>query len=970
MQFTDSQKYLSGRSRRKLSLRCGVSALLLATVLPVSAQAIEADALPSVGVVVGGSAALDYSVPAELHVRQSSERAVINWDRFDIGGNALAKFYQPSSSSLTVNRVTGSGDPSQILGRLEANGNVMVLDRNGVFFGYDARIDVGALIVSTGHIGTESVLSDDNLTLEGIGTDGIIVNNGSISVADTGLAAFVAPTIVNTGIITAKLGTIDIGAGSKATIDLYGDGLVELELDEGVQQTLANSGILHAQGGTIRMQAAAARNIVDNLISNTGIIAADSIGTDKSGNIVLYAGGASKTAALGGSITVNDGYISANGRASGEKGGSVEVLGDAVLLGSNSLIDVSGDAGGGDIKIGGDYLGTGNTPTSIYTYVDENAVILNDAITNGDGGRTIIWSDHTTDFHGSIYGRGGAQSGDGGFVETSGKINLLADGYVDLTAPNGNKGTYLLDPNDITIYGNFDPNDISSGVMWLDASQLNGYNNNDIVNTWTDSFGLNDVTAFGSGPTYITNSINGLAALRFNNTGMRTTNNLSFNDWSIFMVFRDAASTTSYERLLDHDYVNGFWFGRNDASANSFGGGVKESSNPYGRFITVADGQWNMIGNQRAGTTHTVWTEGDFLGGVTGAVNGTATSSNRVGIGMWHNNGTPGQQAVNIDFAEIIMYGDDLTPAQRNLIEQYQSAKWNIALDPLAGAGTEAAEAMDATSGYGVFTTRYLERLSNTADIVLQATNTITLDLKGDVLHLADDRSIALTTTGGDIRTASTGGIATNRTGSGGNITFTSGDDIAFNHAFTFDAQGGGTIALNAAGDVSAVGGLTVTNGDLAIDAQMITGTYTGKNAAFDSNAGQIIATTTFDSLDIDGSGATLSAGYIGASGPVTQTMANLITIAGNPGTGNSNYKFAGFNIGYISPPPATNTNASLLSKIVSVIQQTAGISANTSKPAGEVSIEDAQATVNGTSPTIASADCLVSLTGFGCVVK
>ncbi len=160
------------------------------------------------------------------------------------------------------------------------------------------------------------------------------------------------------------------------------------------------------------------------------------------------------------------------------------------------------------------------------------------------------------------------------------------------------------------------------------------------------------------------------------------------------------------------------------------------------------------------------------------------------------------------NFYEHIGYDRILTDTERQLMEQYQSVKTGIALNAPGTGSTEAERAM-ASDGYSVFTTRYLERLSEGANIVLQADNTITLDLKGDSLNLSDDRSIHLTTTTGNILTASTGSILTNRTGSGGNISFASGNNIQFDHDFTLSAQNGGEITLSS----SANGSIEIANG-------------------------------------------------------------------------------------------------------------------------------------------------------------
>ncbi|NET62500.1 MAG: hypothetical protein F6K47_42315 [Symploca sp. SIO2E6] len=132
-------------------------------------------------------------------------------------------------------------------------------------------------------------------------------------------------------------------------------------------------------------------------------------------------------------------------------GGRVEVLGDRVGLFEDGKIDVSGETGGGRVFFGGDYQGQGEIPRASRTYISPNARINADALTNGDGGRVIVWSDEITRFYGEISARGGSASGDGGFVEVSGKEQLIFEGQVDTGSDTGNLGTLLLDPVNIEI---------------------------------------------------------------------------------------------------------------------------------------------------------------------------------------------------------------------------------------------------------------------------------------------------------------------------------------------------------------------------------------------------------------------------------------------------------------------------------------------------------------------------------------
>jgi filamentous hemagglutinin family protein len=145
---------VSGRiSRIQNFLTVSVVASLMALLASNAAYAIEANALPQGGNVVGGSASFSHPTSNSLNVKQHSERTVINWDSFNIGQNASVQFQQPDAKALAVNRViNSSADPTQILGNLSSNGQVMVLDKNGVLFGNSAVVNVGGITASTGHV--------------------------------------------------------------------------------------------------------------------------------------------------------------------------------------------------------------------------------------------------------------------------------------------------------------------------------------------------------------------------------------------------------------------------------------------------------------------------------------------------------------------------------------------------------------------------------------------------------------------------------------------------------------------------------------------------------------------------------------------------------------------------------------------------------------------------------------------------
>ena len=187
---------------------------------------------------------------ASMTINQTSDRGVINWNTFNIGSAATVNFSQPTSGSWTVNRVVGPGtDPADIEGHLNANGNIMVLDRNGVLFGKNSMTNVNGIVASTGDIdNTKFMNGDTSLVLSNVGSataknTAKIDNEGTINAADAGLVAFVAPNVKNKGIINARLGHVAFGTGTKATLDLTGDNLITIAVSDQLKNSLIeNSG--------------------------------------------------------------------------------------------------------------------------------------------------------------------------------------------------------------------------------------------------------------------------------------------------------------------------------------------------------------------------------------------------------------------------------------------------------------------------------------------------------------------------------------------------------------------------------------------------------------------------------------------------------------------------------------------------------------------------------------------------------
>jgi len=455
-----------------------IARLTAATIALLLAPA-SVEANPLGGTVVGGSATISQPAPNNVTVNQQSNRAIINWQSFSIGASESVRFQQPSSSSVVLNRVIG-GDPSTIAGQLSANGMVFLVNPNGVVFTSSARIDVNGLIATTHDIPNADFMAGRfNFTLRGKPAAGI-VNQGTITAAEGGLVGLVAPWVRNDGVIAARLGKVTLASGSAFALDLYGDQLIQFAVPAtAVAQAppsgalITNTGTINADGGTVWIGADTARQVVDQAINTTGIIEARAV-KQQSGEIVLDGG-------AGGSVAVA-GALDASGVGSGQVGGTVKVLGARVALNNGANVNVAGDSGGGTALVGGNFHGAGPERNARTTSIAPGASIDADAVTRGNGGQVAVWSDQTTSFQGMISARGGAQSGDGGYVEVSGHKLLNFLGTVNLTAPRGNWGTLLLDPENVTIEG-------SSSTTTTDTSAngngttLTGNVDNSVINT-------------------------------------------------------------------------------------------------------------------------------------------------------------------------------------------------------------------------------------------------------------------------------------------------------------------------------------------------------------------------------------------------------------------------------------------------------------------------------------------------------
>ncbi len=423
---------------KKLTKFLASSALTVASLIALGAPA-HADNWTD-HTILDGSTTVDVSIPNTTNITQNTSFVKAQGSG-DINAGWTVNVAQPSNSAKYV-LYDVTGDATQLMGALNANGEIYIFNQQGIIFGANSSVNVGSIVTSTGNISDANIRAG-NLVFENVDTGSSIVLNGSVTVAEAGLAAFVAPQVINNGIITAKLGKVAMASGSKVTLDLYGDNLIEIAVDDKATDGLIkNSGIINAEGGVVAMSVQTAKAAVDDAINMGGVVNASSA-TVQGGKIVL-SGGKSGVVKVAGKLD-----------ASGEIGGTVKVTGENIHV----TEEAEAYADGGVFGHGGD-----------VRYIAQNGLV----------------------YSGRTYARGGLVSGNGGFVDTSGHGWIDVFGSVDARAYAGLAGEWLIDPRSIEVTPSTDDDMDASGV---NPRVFESDGNNSRISDDTIEFSLNNGTS-------------------------------------------------------------------------------------------------------------------------------------------------------------------------------------------------------------------------------------------------------------------------------------------------------------------------------------------------------------------------------------------------------------------------------------------------------------------------------------------
>ena len=338
-------------------------------------------ASPSGGVVTSGSSTIN-QIGSVTTINQASQKTTINWQNFSIAKDETVNFIQPNSSSIALNRVVGN-EQSIINGALNANGQVWILNSNGVLFGKDASINTAALLATTKTL-SDTDFNAGNYNFKG-DSSASVINMGTITISNSGYAALLANSVSNQGTITAIRGTVELVGANEATINLNGNSLVSLHVSKGVLDALVeNKGAIIADGGEIILTTNAVNELLKGVVNNTGVVEANSL-DDVTGKVTLFAHGG--TTNVSGSINAKGGSVETSGE-------SLHVSRDTTIKAKDWLLDPT------DITIestgGTDLAGSSISADTIDTTLNGGTNVTLTADNNINVNQNMTWNAATT----------------------------------------------------------------------------------------------------------------------------------------------------------------------------------------------------------------------------------------------------------------------------------------------------------------------------------------------------------------------------------------------------------------------------------------------------------------------------------------------------------------------------------------------------------------------------------------------
>jgi len=835
--------------------------------LAIGSIAVSPDAFaggPTGGTVVGGTGSITQN-GNETVINQISQRLALNWETFNLKANESVLFNQPGRSAVALNRILDQ-NPSQIFGKINSNGQVFLINTHGIIFGATAQMNVGGLMASTLDLTPKDFLAG-NYSLNAVGAGAGIVNHGLIQAASGGSVALVGGSVANDGVILANYGSINLDGAEHAVLDFDGNGLINIQITGELKQRLddkeaavSNSGTLKAEGGTVVLQASAAKDLFTNLVNNSGVIDASGISTD--GGVVRLVG--------------NGGNVQSSGSvtATGDHGGRIELLSDHDVMVTGGTVDASGRLGGGAIRIGGGVRGGEGLAVAARTYIGPDASLNADATGKGDGGSIAVFSRDNSVIAGGLSARGGIDGGNGGFVETSshGALTITGTPQVFARSADGLGGNWLIDPNNITIVaggGNTKINAANPFVSTNDGASLGV----DLITAALTGGASVTVTTGTGGANSEAGDITLNADLDYNGKG---TNSLTFNAANDIVI-----NNKIFDSVLGGDVLNlSLLAGRNISLNNdiSLGGGTATLTATAGSISrtagTISGSALTLTAggtNGAIGASGAIQTDVDsivFSAKGTGAVN--IVDANGVNVSGTAGSGNVGITTTTSDLG-VVGSGIVTAGGAVTLGAAGGGARINIgtgvAVDTTNGVATGANVSLVADNVDILGTIN-----AGTAGIVAirQATAGRLISLGPDAPFPADPQ-LGVTSAELDQITANTIVIGD---ANSGDLAITAA--IAPAHATT--------LSLNTGGTISQVGGATITVGTL-------TGSSAGATTLGEANQIGNLGSFTASSFSLTNAAALTLVGNVTTSG--AQTYNTALVLGGDRVLSGSDITFA-----------------------------------------------------------------------------
>lgn len=457
------------KSSRRLRRSAGLG---LVAVAGAAFAAPAPNELPSGGTVIAGAASIT-SNNARMDVLQSTQRAAIDWQSFNIGSAAQVHFEQPSGG-VALNRVLDT-NASQIYGKLSSTGQVFLINPNGVLFAPGAQVDTGGIVASTLPIKLEDFMAG-NYSFQGNSSNAVI-NQGNIRVGTGGSVALIAARIANTGSIEAPEGNVLLGAGRDVTLDLGGP--VKIQVKQGALDALIEQGgAIKADGGVVYLTAKAANELTTTVINHTGVTEARTLATGKKGEIVLMGGFEHERIVVGGTLDASapaggdggfietsaahvqidpqvavttlssfgktgtwlidptDFTISAGSAAQSDSGIGATTLSTALNSNNVTIQTVAAGGGNGDITVDAAVTKTSGTATTL-TLAAHRDISVNAAISGANGSplNVVLASRATGGATGGVYVGANIRSYGGNITIGGGDVNASDYAITSLSAP-------------------------------------------------------------------------------------------------------------------------------------------------------------------------------------------------------------------------------------------------------------------------------------------------------------------------------------------------------------------------------------------------------------------------------------------------------------------------------------------------------------------------------------------------------